>query len=92
MQSISERIQAAKDAVTIPELWNILRLPGEMPRGGTGGGLEAMKRWAGQLPCPEVPAFSFEGLTRRDGKPVKDLNDDAVISEADRSALEELLP
>ena len=36
MQSISERIQAAKDAVTIPELWDILRLPGEMPRGGTG--------------------------------------------------------
>lgn len=57
-----------------------------------GGGMAAMERWAFQLPSASVDAFTFTGLRRRDGKPVNDLNDCAVIHPDDREHLQELLP
>lgn len=59
-----------------------------------GGGMEAAKGWFEQLSqvgCT-VDGFSFEGLTRIDGKPVTDLNDLLLADQASRSAWEGLLP
>jgi hypothetical protein len=52
-----------------------------------GGGMEAAKGWFEQLArvgCT-VDGFSFEGLTRIDGKPVTDLNDLLLADEASRA-------
>jgi hypothetical protein len=57
-----------------------------------GGGMAAAECWASQLPGSDVDAFHFDGLIRRDGRPVKDLNDCAVIHPDHESALVELLP
>ena len=55
-------------------------------------GQEAAARWARQLGAAGavVDAFNLQGLRRRDGKPVKDLNDAIVISPEDESELEGL--
>ena len=59
-----------------------------------GPGLQAEGRWWHQLEAAEarVDGYSFEGLLRSDGKPVKDLNDFALIDpdqwEAERDAIE----
>lgn len=60
-----------------------------------GGGLEAAKKWKSQIEgagASKVDAFDFSGLVRRDGKPVNDLNDCAVIRPEDETELEGLLP
>ena len=62
---------------------------------GDGGGLTAARRWAMEIAkagSGTVDWFDFRGLTRKDGKPVNDLNDCAVICEADNAKLEDLLP
>jgi len=57
-------------------------------------GLTAARRWAGQLRsfAARVDGFTFDGLTRTDGAPVKDLCDLASIDadswEANRDAVE----
>ena len=57
-------------------------------------GLAAARRWAGQLRgiAARVDGFTFDGLTRTDGQPVKDLCDMASIDadswEANRDAVE----
>lgn len=59
-----------------------------------GGGMEAAQGWFEQLAgagC-EVDGFSFEGLARKDGQPVTDLNDLLLPDEASREAWEGLLP
>ncbi len=58
------------------------------------GGLEAARRWAGQLRevGSKVDAFTFDGLIREDGKPVNDLNDAVLIHHEDKLKLEGLLP
>ncbi|MDB4538241.1 CHC2 zinc finger domain-containing protein [Akkermansiaceae bacterium] len=59
-----------------------------------GGGMEAAKSWFRQLSrvgCT-VDGFSFEGLTRLDGKPVTDLNDLLLADEASRAAWKGILP
>ncbi len=59
-----------------------------------GGGVEAARRWASQskeIGASFVTGFDFSGLTRRDGKPVNDLNDCTVIRPEDESELERLL-
>ncbi|MBL9143900.1 MAG: hypothetical protein JNM99_09485 [Verrucomicrobiaceae bacterium] len=61
-----------------------------------GGGVVAAGRWAAQLMAAgcSVDGFSFAGLVRADGLPVKDLNDCCLMTEADQLALNErgLLP
>lgn len=59
-----------------------------------GGGLEAARRWGGQLRevGGKVDAFTFDGLLRADGKPVNDLNDAVLIRHDDKIKLEGLLP
>lgn len=57
-----------------------------------GGGMHAAERWASMIPNADVDAFDFAGLRRRDGKPVNDLNDCAVIHPDDQGQLSELLP
>ena len=58
-------------------------------------GLQAEGRWWHQLESAgaKVDGYSFEGFIRSDGKPVKDLNDFALIDpdqwEAQRDAIEE---
>lgn len=59
---------------------------------GDGGGRDAMARWIDCIPGAEADVFSFDGLSRRDGKPVNDLNDAAVICPAQESELTDLLP
>lgn len=56
------------------------------------GGVAAAERWASILPGADVDKFDFTGLHRRDGKPVNDLNDCAVIHPDHRHELTELLP
>ncbi len=56
------------------------------------GGMRAAERWAAMLPGTTVDAFDFSGLHRRDGKPVKDLNDCSVIAAGDEQELSRLLP
>lgn len=53
-----------------------------------GGGMEAAQEWYHQLAevgC-SIDGFSFEGLTRRDGKAVTDLNDLILADEAGKQA------
>ena len=59
-----------------------------------GGGEASAQMWATQLHAHgcEVDTYTFAGLTRRDGQPVKDLNDSAVIAPADEPQLSDLLP
>jgi hypothetical protein len=60
-----------------------------------GGGIEAAKRWSQELltaGAESVTWFDFGGLTRKDGKPVSDLNDCTVISEESKPNLEGLMP
>ena len=60
-------------------------------------GLTAARRWAGQLRgiAARVDGFTFDGLTRTDGKPVKDLCDMASIDadswEVNRDAVEDCM-
>ena len=56
------------------------------------GGRLAMEGWAAQIPNGEADRFNFSGLRRRDGKPVNDLNDCAVIHPEDEPELADLLP
>ncbi len=59
-----------------------------------GGGMEAAKGWFEQLTrvgCT-VDGFSFEGLTRLDGKPVTDLNDLLLADEASGKAWKGVTP
>lgn len=58
-----------------------------------GGGLEAAKRWAGQVMsagAASVDGFSFDGLFMENGTPVNDLNDCAYIGAEDQSELTQL--
>jgi len=60
-----------------------------------GGGREAAERWAKQIRdagAATVDGFDFSGLTRKDGKPVNDLNDCRNIRHEDESELERILP
>lgn len=57
-------------------------------------GMAAAQGWFEQLRgagC-QVDGFSFEGLTRKDGKPVSDLNDLLLADEASREAWKGVLP
>ncbi|MDB4143720.1 CHC2 zinc finger domain-containing protein [Akkermansiaceae bacterium] len=59
-----------------------------------GGGMDAAKGWFSQLTragCT-VDGFSFEGLTRIDGKPVTDLNDLLLADEVSRAVWKGVLP
>lgn len=59
-----------------------------------GGGMAAAKGWFEQLSragCT-VDGFSFEGLTRTDGRPVTDLNDLLLADEASRAVWKGVLP
>jgi hypothetical protein len=51
---------------------------------GIRPGCEAAARWTGQLSAAgaAVETFSLAGLVRKDGQPVKDLNDLALVDEA----------
>lgn len=53
------------------------------PKTGLRAGCEAAARWTEQLTAAgaAVETFSFAGLTRRDGAPVNDLNDLALVEE-----------
>ncbi len=58
-------------------------------------GLKAAKIWGKQIEeagAKSVTYFDFSNLTRRDGKPVSDLNDCTVICDEDEPELKELLP
>lgn len=79
------------DAVPIFEGRRVRIYPHDDP---DGGGLEAARRWGGQLRevGAKVDAFTFDGLKRMDEKPVNDLNDAVLVDAADHSKLEELLP
>jgi hypothetical protein len=60
-----------------------------------GGGRIAAEKWAVEFAkagSGPVDCFRFDRLTRKDGKPVNDLNDCAVICDADKPELEGLLP
>lgn len=59
-----------------------------------GAGLAAVEKWATQLRAigATITAFSFTGLRKTDGSPVKDLNDCMFIHPADANQLEGLLP
>lgn len=59
-----------------------------------GGGVARAAVWFHQLRAVgcDVDYFTFEGMTRRDGKPVSDLNDAALIDPAQVNELEHLLP
>jgi DNA primase len=59
-----------------------------------GGGRAAAEKWAAQLHAVgcRVDFFSFEELTRRDGPPVKDLNDAVLIHPDQSPELSNLLP
>ena len=59
-----------------------------------GGGMEAAQAWHDQLAGHDckVDGFSFEGLTRKDGKPVTDLNDLLLADEESQKAWKGLLP
>jgi hypothetical protein len=56
-------------------------------------GQEAMRRWAQQLRSveAEVDGFNFSGLFKRDGSPVKDLNDFLLVDRAASQCAPELL-
>jgi hypothetical protein len=59
-----------------------------------GGGMEAALAWFAELAgvgCT-VDGFSFDGLSRKDGHPVTDLNDLLLADEASREAWEGVLP
>lgn len=60
----------------------------------SGRGTSAAERWAAQLAGvgATLDGFSFDGLRKVDGSPVKDLNDCAEIHPDDADKLEELLP
>ena len=57
-------------------------------------GRSAVERWAAQLASvgADVDAFSFEGLTQIDGKPVKDLNDAILMDAASLTQAERIMP
>ena len=59
-----------------------------------GGGLAAAETWAAQLHSAgcDVEKFDFTGLVRRDGRPVKDLNDAVVVHPNFLNELSDLLP
>ena len=57
-------------------------------------GMRAAQGWFEQLAgvgC-KVDGFSFEGLARKDGKPVTDLNDLLLVAKSNREAWEGVLP
>lgn len=59
-----------------------------------GGGKASAEKWAAQLHgfrC-QVDFFEFDNLTRRDGCPVKDLNDAAEISPEQQPELSDIIP
>jgi hypothetical protein len=60
----------------------------------SGAGGKAVSKWAAQIAATgaTMDAFSFAGLRKQDGSPVKDLNDCTRIHPDDASALEVLLP
>lgn len=57
-------------------------------------GRGAVERWAAQLTSvsADVDAFSFAGLARADGKPVKDLNDALAMDAASLAEAGRMLP
>ncbi len=57
-------------------------------------GTNAVNRWACQLASvsADVDAFSFHGLTQRNGQPVKDLNNLVNVAVATSPCLNELFP
>lgn len=59
-----------------------------------GGGETSAHQWCAQLQAAgcQVDGFTFAGLHRRDGRPVKDLNDAALISPEQLTELSSLLP
>lgn len=59
-----------------------------------GAGNKAVSKWAQQFAAigANLDAFSFEGLRKDDGSPVKDLNDCTRIHTEDAGELEGLLP
>ncbi|MGH6830739.1 MAG: hypothetical protein ACREDG_06260, partial [Methylocella sp.] len=70
-----------------------VRIFGHDDSNKTGAGDKAVDRWAGQLTHAgaTVDAFTFAGLRRVDGSPVKDLNDATAICADDFEANRELL-
>ena len=59
-----------------------------------GGGKASAEKWAAQLHgvrC-QVDFCEFDNLTRRDGRPVKDLNDAAEISPEQQPELSDIIP
>lgn len=63
-------------------------------RDGNGSGASAVVKWARKLADAgaTVDAFSFEGLRKQNGQPVKDLNDCTDIHAEDAPKLYDLLP
>lgn len=63
------------------------------PHADKSGGA-AVEKWAGQFAAigGALDGFSFEGLRKRDGSPVKDLNDCTSIHPDDAGKLAEVLP
>ena len=59
-----------------------------------GGGMASAQIWAAQLHAAgcTVDFFDFNGLTRRDGRPVNDLNDAALIDTEQQPEILNLLP
>lgn len=59
-----------------------------------GGGMASAKSWAAQLHAKgcQVDFFDFNGLSRRDGKPVNDLNDAALIAPEQQPEILTILP
>lgn len=76
------------------ELLKGLRIRIYPHRDADGGGMARAQIWAKQLHsigC-DVDFFDFTGLSRRDGEPVNDLNDAAVIAPVQQNELLEVLP
>lgn len=59
-----------------------------------GGGKASAEKWAAQLHSVrcQVDFFEFDNLTRRDGRPVKDLNDATEISPEQQPELSDIIP
>lgn len=57
-------------------------------------GRAAVELWAGQLAAvgADVDAFTFAGLSRLDGQPVKDLNDALLMDSASLTQAERIMP
>ena len=67
-----------------------IRIFGHDDEAGRG----AVERWAAQLAsvAGDVDAFTFAGLRRVDGEPVKDLNDALLMDGAGLAQAESILP